>query len=207
MRSPSTGTSPGTWKSCGQTLAAAHDGVAFQSNTEGARHCQKRKFGQDRNARPHPGPLPQERGKHAKFPGIFTPSGVASPHGDSRRPPHRSLVRTLNPEHRTNEAPPGAISFDVQRSTFNAQRSKVAPSAECSGGLRPEECSRSHLSKWPSLENTCSTSPLTKPYARTRPPSGKDRGDRSRSNSTHPSLVVTVRSWGMNSNDCAEMPN
>src|SRR5438046_2639194 len=31
------------------------------------------------NARPHPGPLPQEREKHAQFPGIFTPRcGIAS---------------------------------------------------------------------------------------------------------------------------------
>ena len=40
------------------------------------------------NARPHPDPLPQERGMHAACPGIFMLSGVASPHGDlSRRLP------------------------------------------------------------------------------------------------------------------------
>src|SRR5437762_10353028 len=33
----------------------------------------------------HPGPLPQERGKHAQFPGIFTPFGVELLHGGSRR--------------------------------------------------------------------------------------------------------------------------
>src|SRR5205823_13161182 len=37
------------------------------------------------NARPHPGPLPQERGKHAQFPEILMLSGVASPHRDLRR--------------------------------------------------------------------------------------------------------------------------
>src|SRR5947208_4125550 len=34
------------------------------------------------DARPHPGPLPQERGKHAPVPGNFTQFGVASYHGD-----------------------------------------------------------------------------------------------------------------------------
>ncbi len=37
------------------------------------------------NARPHPGPLPQERGKHAQFPGIFKRFGGALHHGGVRR--------------------------------------------------------------------------------------------------------------------------
>src|SRR5438046_6229966 len=37
------------------------------------------------NARPHPGPLPQERGEARTVPGIFTPFGVELLHGDSRR--------------------------------------------------------------------------------------------------------------------------
>src|SRR5437762_142782 len=44
------------------------------------------------NARPHPGPLPQERGKQAQRPGIFIVSGVAPPPGDSRRKPREFLV-------------------------------------------------------------------------------------------------------------------
>ena len=32
---------------------------------------------------------PQERGKHAQFPGIFTPFGAASLHGDLRRLPRK----------------------------------------------------------------------------------------------------------------------
>src|SRR5438046_10190865 len=33
------------------------------------------------NARPHPGPLPQERGEARTVPGIFTPLGVELLHG------------------------------------------------------------------------------------------------------------------------------
>src|SRR5438046_186536 len=44
------------------------------------------------NARPHPGPLPQERGKHAQVPGILTPSGAELFHRDWRRKPKEFLV-------------------------------------------------------------------------------------------------------------------
>ena len=37
------------------------------------------------NARPHPGPLPQEREKLPRHSGIFMLSGAALPHGDLRR--------------------------------------------------------------------------------------------------------------------------
>jgi hypothetical protein len=37
------------------------------------------------NARPHPGPLPQEREKRAQRPGIFMLCGAALPHGGLRR--------------------------------------------------------------------------------------------------------------------------
>src|SRR5881396_2123910 len=37
------------------------------------------------NARPHPGPLPQEREKLPQCSGIFMLSGAALPHGDLRR--------------------------------------------------------------------------------------------------------------------------
>src|SRR5256886_14250645 len=37
------------------------------------------------NARPHPGPLPQERGEARTVPRIFAPFGVELLHGDSRR--------------------------------------------------------------------------------------------------------------------------
>src|SRR2546430_17475101 len=38
-----------------------------------------------RNARPHPGPLPQERGETRTVPGIFMPFGAILRHGDLRR--------------------------------------------------------------------------------------------------------------------------
>src|SRR5439155_6669615 len=64
------------------------------------------------NARPHPCPLPQERGKHAQFPRIFTPFVVALLHADLRRLLwiHRRSITAVEGVRPTTICQPGCLT-------------------------------------------------------------------------------------------------